>query len=174
MRRVSIHRAYAKVRGLKRHINALDQWAQNADTWNPEVSEHDDFWHRRIPVLDRLVNPPTTTYRIQRQAINALLLAAQKLSDKLKDRPECRIAVLLTLPDLFQSEITVFFDQDYYKTFYYQQDLLPDTQKPSKLFNLELPPSFVELGNLVEWQTETEDGDTIQCSEQWWTIGQAL
>ncbi len=174
MRRVSIHRAYAKVRGVGRRLKALEQWAQSADTWNPEVSEHEEFWHRRIPVLDRLVDPPTTTPQIQRQAIKSLLLAAQKLSDQLKDRPECRVAVLLTLPDLFQSEITVFFDQDYYKTFYYQQDLLPDSQKPSQRFGFELPPGFVELGNLVEWQTETEDGETIQCREEWWTLGQAL
>ena len=176
MRRMSIHRAYAKVRGIRRHLRNLEKWAEGADNWNPQPYEHLPYWHCKIPVLDRLVEPPTTNPRIQKQVINSLLLAATKLAEhgKTAEWPYCRSAVLLTLPYLFQSEVTLFFDESYYRSFYHQQNLLPDSEKPSKRFGFELPPGFVELGTQVEWDTETEDGEIIKCGEQWWTLGQTI
>lgn len=176
MRRMSIHRRYAKVRGVRRHLRSLQQWAEGADRWDPQPYDHLPYWHYKIPVLDRLVEPPTTHPNIQRQVINALLLAATKLAaqSQTAEWPYCRVAALLTLPYLFQSEVTVFFDESYYRSFYHQQHLLPDTERPSQRFGLALPPTFVELGTQVEWDVETEAGEMIKHAEQWWTLGQPL
>lgn len=176
MRRLSIHRAFGKVRGMGRRLRALDRWARSLGDSLPEPYEHQPFWHCKIPVLDRLVEPPTTRPAIQRQALQSLLLAAANLAEACaaSDKPYCRAAVLLTLPYLFQSEVTLFYDRDYYQGFYYHKNLLPESQKPSRRYGLTLPPGFVELGNEVEWEDHTEDGELVKFSEQWWTIGQKL
>lgn len=176
MRSISIHRAFAKVRGVPRRLAALHHWAQAFADYQPAPKPEQQFQHWKIPVLDRLVDPPTSQHKIQKQAIQSLLLAADHLAKNASSSglPYCRAAVLLTLPYLHQSEVTLFFDKDYYQGFYYQQDLLPKAQKPSQVYRLSLPAGFVELGNLVEWDSESEDGDQVLMREQWWTIGQPL
>lgn len=174
MRRISIQRPFAKVRGQARHFRALERWAAGFAGQAPRPEPDENFWHARIPVLDRLVDPPTASHGMQKRAIAALLQAASHLAAAASDAPYCRAAVLLTLPDLFQSEVTLFFDPEYYQGFYYQQDLLPVAQAPSRRFGLSLPPGFVELGNEVAWEAHSEEGENVWVEEQWWTIGQAL
>ena len=173
MRRISINRYKAKVRGVDRRLRALDRWAYEFENCNPP-HEGQMYWNYKIPVLDRLVNPPTTKAYIQGKAIESLLTAAVFLANsKVKEEvPYYRVAVLLTLPYMFQSEVTVFYDELYYNRFYHQKDLLPDSKKPSNVFNFEIPQSFVEVGTLVKIEDGDEDGSKIQFTEEWWTIGQ--
>ncbi|MGV3523467.1 MAG: DUF3916 domain-containing protein [Candidatus Sericytochromatia bacterium] len=174
---MSIHRPDAKLRGIPRHLRSLEKWAEGADRWHPQPYEqHLPYWHCKIPVLDRLLEPPTTSPKLQGQVICLLLRAATKLAaqGQASEWPYYRVAVLLTLPYLFQSEVTVFFAESYYRGFYHQQHLLPDSEKPSKRFAFDLPPGFVELGTLVEWESETAEGEIMKCSEQWWTLGHPL
>lgn len=174
MRRLSIHRPDAKVRGIKRRLRALDRWASGlSDIALP--SENQRFLNFKIPVLDRLICPPTTTGGIQKRAFESLLKGAVSLADSARASKHAyyRTAVLLVLPDMFQSEVTVFFDSEYYDSFCYKTALLSDKEAPSRLFNVDIPEGFIELGTLVEWEDEFEPGQPVKFSEARWTVGQA-
>lgn len=172
MRKISINRPNEKLRGVQRRLKALDLWA---DSMIHEIPYHKDqkYWNYKIPVLDRLVCPPTTNNEIQSRALSSLLKAASHLANSSlsNELPYYRVAVLLVLPNMFASEVTAFFDKTYYESFFYENSLLPNNEQPSEIFEIDLPPGIEQRGTLVEWDDEYEDGEIVKCSEKWWTIG---
>jgi hypothetical protein len=126
MRQLSVNRYKAKVRGVERRLRALDRWVEDFADIEP-YHEGRRYFNYRIPVLDRLVSPPTTTKEIQKRATTSLLKAATHLqkSSLRKALPYYRVAVLLVLPRMFYSEVTVFYSEDYYNSFCYSENLLP-------------------------------------------------
>ena len=80
------------------------------------------------------------------------------------------VAILLCHPNLWSSEVTVFFDKEYYKSFQPKNDLL--FSSISKLYEIELPLEFIELGYSVSWEDKDENGEIYTHSEERWTIGQ--
>ncbi len=181
-RRISIHRPNAKVRGVKRRLRALDKWAESFAGHIPYL---DDRYHNyKIPVLDRLVEGPTATSETQKAALKSLLKAAAHLAKNNRARdwqtgeivkPEYyRVAVLMNLPDMFSSEVTVFYDRDYYNTFYRDGRVDEGMNKPSELFGIELPNGFVECGAIAHIPYEDDDGEEHVFTSHGWTIGQPL
>lgn len=173
MRRISVYRPNAKLRGVERRLRALERWSESFVDETP-VYDQQRYWNYKIPVLDRLVCPPTTTVEIQKRAIQALLNAAVHLSNHplAKELPFYKVAVLLIFPNMWHSETTCFFDADYYQSFMYRSDLIPPSQAPSRLFDLVIPQGFVEVGTELQWQEELEQGVMANITEQRWTIGQ--
>ena len=172
MRRISVYRDKAKVRGIERRFKALEKWANDFEGKHV-VTDEENYYNFKIPVLDRLVNPPKATHEHQKRAIECLLTAAGHLvkAREDSDREYYKVAVLLVLPNLFQSEVTVFFSKSYYQGFYNHSNPLPKDSAPSLQFNINIPESFNECGGTVEWDDEYED-ETVHVKEQWWTIGQ--
>lgn len=172
MRQISIHRPYAKVRGIKRRLKSLDTWAHHFKHVTP-YHDGERYCNYRLPVLDRLVNPPTTTKKIQSIVLSRLLVAACHLEKSpLKDQlPYYKVAVLVILPFIFHSEVTVFYSKEYYQTFHYSVNVLPQEERPSSIYNFDLPSTFMETGCLVEWEDELEEGVVTKFSEKRWTLG---
>lgn len=173
MRRISIHRPNEKIRGVERRLRALDLWADQFENCSPYYNGQ-NYWNYKIPVVDRLVCPPTTTFEIQKRALQSLVKAVKHLSESKvsQDVGYYRAAILVTFPHMFHSEVTAFFSRDYYERFFYTQELLPVSKSPSKRFNIEIPEGFQEVGALVEWENKYED-EIVKISEEHWTIGQA-
>jgi Protein of unknown function (DUF3916) len=158
-----------KLRGVPRRLRALSKWsAQFEGCYYPRSAAGEKYTHCKIPVLSSLVNPPHTTKEIQTQCMNYLLQVADCLA---RSRPEnatdyYRVACLFTLPYLFSSEVTVFYDPDYYWSFFGDtHELAP--RKLSTGFGILVPDGFVERGCLIK---DAEDGT----SEEWWCVGQPL
>ena len=175
MRRISLYRYRGKLRGVKRRLRALDAWAESFNGFTPSYDGR-KFLNYKIPVLDRLVEHPTTKLNIQTKAFASLIKAARHLAEN-KDScnaPYYRVAVLLVLPNMFNSEVTLFFDRDYYKGFNHTQNLLPDHKRPSALFNVSVPDDFTEIGCLVEWEDEYDEDEVFKVSQEWWTVGQPM
>ncbi len=172
MRRISIHRPKEKIRGVERRLRALDLWANQFENCKPYY-DGQNYWNYKIPVIDRLVCPPTTNFEIQKRALQSLVKAVKHLSDsKVSQEVDYyRVAILVTFPHMFHSEVTAFFSREYYESFCYTQNLLPVSKSPSKHFNIEIPDGFQEVGTLVEWEDEYEE-KIIKISEERWTIGQ--
>jgi hypothetical protein len=157
-----------KLRGIPRRLRALEKWStQFQGCYYPRTAA-EKYCHWKIPVLSSLVNPPQTTVEIQAQCIHYLLQAADFLA---KSHPQnesdyYRVACLITLPYLFSSEVTIFYDPQYYWGFFGDKhELAP--RKLSEEFGLTIPDGFVERGCIVE---HIEDG----FCEEWWCIGQPL
>lgn len=123
MRRISLNRPKEKVRGAKRRLKALAGWADSFEGHFPSEWSNERYVDYKIPVLDRLVDPPTTKKHWQEQAVEAMFIALKNLSDaKPVEHSEARVDLILTWPDLSGSRIIVFFDKAYHQGFYTKDD----------------------------------------------------
>lgn len=175
MRQLSL-RPDQKLRGVKRRLRALNTWASAFEGWFPREDERDSqFNNFKIPVLDRLVRPPQTNRAIQAACITELLRAAQFLAAAKPAalHKTCRIGVLLTLPDMWHSEVTVFYERDYYRGFLHE-DAAYAGRSICAEFGIVKPERFIENGSLVQWDDTRDDGTTVTHRSEWWTIGEAL
>lgn len=174
MRRISFYRPKEKLRGIKRRLIALDKWADSFEGYFPSEYSSENYWNWKIPILDRMVNTPTTTKELQVHCANAMLRAASHIE---KSRPEesksAIVTVLLTYPDMFSSEICVFFDKEYYEGFFERSG---EEQKLTKLssgslvqdLGLVLPKGFNEVGYHCVIKDEWE-GKVSVYEEDWWS-----
>lgn len=118
MRRLDLY-PRRKLRNPERHLRALARWPSRIVEHlpSPEQCAGERFWNFKVPVYSKLVDPPHATAVTQRACI-ATILAAAEAVERSESRPaNCRVACLVSTPSLFQSEVTLFFDDDYFRTF---------------------------------------------------------
>ncbi len=118
MRRLDLH-PKRTLRNAQRHLRGLAQWpdriAEGLPT--PEQQGSERFWNFKLPVFQKVVDPPHATGEAQRVCVAAMFAAAWAIEHSAR-RPEgCRVACLVTTPFLFESEVTLFFDEPYFRTF---------------------------------------------------------
>ncbi len=123
MRRLDT-RPFKKLRNPARHLRSLARWPQRIADQLPDAdllarihADGDRFWNYKVPVFSKLVEPPHATPETQRACIAAILAAAEAIETSPRRPPGCRVACLVTTPWLFQSEVTLFFDDAYFRTF---------------------------------------------------------
>ncbi len=118
MRRLDL-RPRKKLRNPARHLRSLARWPQQIIEQLPkaETAAAERFWNFKVPVFSKLVEPPHATPQTQRACIAAIFAAADAV-ERAERRPrDCRVACLVTTPFLFQSEVTLFFDEAYFRSF---------------------------------------------------------
>jgi len=108
-----------KLRNPARHLRALARWPERIVTQIPSAEDLGDsrFWNWKIPVYSKLVEGRHATPESQRAAIAALFAAAEAVERSPQKPPNSRIACLITTPFLFESEVTLFADEDYFRSF---------------------------------------------------------
>ncbi len=123
MRRLDTH-PLKKLRNPARHLRSLAKWPErivdqlpNADLLASIAANEERFWNYKVPVFSKLVEPPHATPEAQRACIAAILAAAEAIETSPRRPQGCRVACLVTTPFLFQSEVTLFFDDAYFRTF---------------------------------------------------------
>ena len=182
MRRIGIRQNYSrtKIRGIKRRLNALDRWSQSFAGYFPTKYSERKYWNYKIPVLDILVNRPATTSRIQARCINSLIQAANHiLAARPPDLSYAKVTILITYPNMFGSEICIFFKEDYVNSFFnrsdrYQSLTLLDKEKSlTTKLGVRLPEIYEEIGFEFKIYNDAYD-DALDgfnnYSEQWWSI----
>jgi hypothetical protein len=159
---------HKKLRGVPRRLRALSNWADGFEGyyWLPDDGRRYNHW--KIPVISSLVNPPKTRKAIQRTCINHMLRATKLIAES---RPESykgyyKVACLFILPWFHQSEVTIFYDPDYYAGFYSKRNEL-EPRTLSGEFGITIPEGFIERGFRIK---DDENG----LDEEWWTIGEPL
>ncbi len=175
MRRISLHRPNAKVRNAARHLRALRRWAEGFDGAFPVARAGARYVNWKIPVLDRLVRPPTTTPAIQRECAQCLIDAAAEIARaKPVELAHARSVAIIALPDLFESEVCVFFDEAYFGAFTdrasegQQWTPLPKTRSLVDELALRVPDGFGALG-FAEMIRDERSGQTRE--GEIWLIG---
>jgi hypothetical protein len=74
------------------------------------------YWNYKIPVHIFLVQGKQTNQMIQKECAQYLINACNKLIASRPDSAiECRVTCLICLPDMFSSEICIYFDESYFK-----------------------------------------------------------
>lgn len=155
MRRLDT-RPLKKLRNPQRHLRSLAKWPARIVSQLPDSetlarihANEERFWNYKVPVFSKLVEPPHATPETQRACIAAILAAAEAIETSPRRPPNCRVACLVTTPFLFQSEVTLFFDDAYFRTF------LPPTGKSRTTYDggwIEAEPA--DPANLAAIQPE--------------------
>ena len=137
MRRLDLH-PRRKLRNPGRHLRQLSRWPERILDQLPGVAqlEGQRFWNFKIPVFAKVIEPPHATPETQRACIAAMFAAAEAVERSSRRPDNCRVACLVTTPFLFESEVTLFLDKDYFRSF------LP----PAKLARTVLADGWVEAG----------------------------
>lgn len=123
MRRLDT-RPLKKLRNPGRHLRRLAQWPQRivdqlpgSDLLASIVVNEERYWNYKVPTFSKVIEPPHATAETQRACIAAILATAEAIETSPQRPPNCRVACLVTTPFLFQSEVTLFFDDAYFATF---------------------------------------------------------
>ncbi|WP_110987236.1 DUF3916 domain-containing protein [Acaryochloris thomasi] len=174
MRQRSFARPYEKLRGVRRRLRALDRWSNSFAEYFPEDVSSERCWHCRIAVLDRLVNPPTTSRAIQRHAAGAMLKAAESI---LRAKPVASsdhiVEANLSFPEMFGSDLLVFRNEQQRTNFYDRNQngvalTMIEGRMLSDRLDFSVPALLKETGWLYR-EEGTWDGEPYSFEEEWWS-----
>lgn len=114
-----------------------------------------------IPVAQSFIDSKKTPRSIRKFCIQTLINATEKLVKiKPSSQIKTRIVAIISLPNLWDSQITVFFDSNYFDTFFdrksdYQKWIsLSSTRNIQKEWGLNIPNNFLLKGYLEKINDE--------------------
>jgi hypothetical protein len=118
--------------------------------------EHDSrcgYWHMHLPVDQAFIDSKKTPPWVRRRCIQSLVDATERLRSLApKSEGPVRVVACVSLPDLWDSQIIVFFGHEYFSTFFdrdsqYQRwKPLRESRSISREWNLEVPDGFQAKG----------------------------
>ncbi len=157
-----------KLRGIPRRLRALKRWSESfIDYFPDELPEGRKYMNWKIPVHAGLVIGKYSTSTIKAECAQRLIDAcANLIHAKPKKFEKIRVTALISLPDMFGSEICLYVDEDYFRA---HTRIVGETKKItnkslSKDWGLVLPEGVHELG--ITFQVvDDEYGDKVV--EQW-------
>lgn len=147
-----------------RALRALRAWASAlGEDWDWRPYEGRGYWHWKIPVGRALVSGKGARLAIQSRCAQVLI-----------DVSGARVVAIINLPDMFGSEVCVFFDEAFFEGFA-PRDSEDHTWTPiddslARRWNLRPPKGFGEVG----YRTVTRDTDygSLRVEEgEVWMIG---
>lgn len=111
-----------KVRGLKRKTKNMLKRIEQETTIFPD-DFYNGYWHLHLPVAQDFISSPKTPFAIKRLCIQILLNQAEHL---IKIKPHFnirfRVVVAIDLPDLWNSQIIIFYGESYFNGFFERND----------------------------------------------------
>jgi hypothetical protein len=170
-----MHPLKRKVRGQKRKVNKLKKNLAEIGNFFPEESYvNAPYYNYHLPCSQRLLDSKNSSNKIRKTAMQLLIDAAVRLR---KVRPsnlaDKKIVVAIYLPHLWDSQIIIFYDLEYYENFFNRntdsQRWTPIKNTKSILDNyaLDCPKDFKALG----FNEEINDGD-FHAKNEIWCIGE--
>uniref|UniRef100_B0T521 DUF3916 domain-containing protein n=1 Tax=Caulobacter sp. (strain K31) TaxID=366602 RepID=B0T521_CAUSK len=144
-----------------RALRGLREWAAGlGEGWDWLPYEGRGYFHWKIPVGRSLVSGRRARLAVQTRCAQVLIDAAAALAArKPKTLRHTRVVAIIDLPDMFASEICVFFEEAYFEEFAPRNSedqtwtLSGDTL--ARRWNLRTPQGFSEIG----YHTVTRDTD---------------
>ena len=168
-----------KLRGVKRRLRALQQWADSFQGYFPtDLPPTERYWNWKIPVQANLVMGRYTTPEIQAQCAQSLIDACQHLmQNKTGAAKNWRVTAVICLPDFFTSEICIFKDESYFDS--HTQEAESPCGTSSHLnsslaedWQLQLAPGSSELGVHIDCTDPDQPSGRFVC--QRWYFGEVM
>ncbi len=179
MRRVSVYRPNQKVRNPQRHIRSLKKWTSQFEGNYPTEQLGAPYQRWKIPVLDRFIQGRTTTPEIQKECVWQMIQALEHLVAARPAGIASRVVVLITLPNLFDTEIRIFQSPEYMDSFYKNADdigrLIPVEKSEESQIDQLVPffPLFMQRkGYKVITANEGATGSIH--TKELWVLGETL
>lgn len=133
---------YKKQRGQRRKIKNL---LFNIEQITPFADTSDRYEHFHVP-SDQFISSPKTSGKIKTVFCKAWLQkTTETLAQKPKTIPFCKVVAVIDESNLWESQIIIFYDEDYYNSFWARssakQTWLPidsDTRSFAKERNIKI------------------------------------
>lgn len=157
-----------KIRGKKRRLKTLVRRIAQVGRRFPEPHRASSFWHFHLPLHEDFLDRLSMKYK--RLSAQMLMDVAHQLACNPKRSSQARVVVALTWPQLRNSQIIVFFDQEYFETFFERnmREKLRAPLQPSlaQQIRLSIPNTWNEQGVLAK----SDDEDECFSRELWFYI----
>jgi len=161
------------LRKPEKHLQEIEAWADGFVGFFPAEGRSVEHWH--LPADQRLVDPPTTTPAYQARCAQALINVARHLVEARPARQvHARVFAAIFSPDMFMSEVDVFFDQTSFRSFErrdsdaHRWTRLPPDRSLIRELGLKAPNGFTERGyHQSITNDDPEDGPSVFENEVW-------
>lgn len=140
----------SKPRGLRRKFRQMVRRIE-AETELFPPRDVESYWHLHLPVARTFIDSQRTPFTTRRLCVQTLIDRAHHLSRVAPESEDIRVVVAVTLPELWASQIIVFFGPNYFDRFFErsgdeQQWVLIENRSLINEWQLKLPPEFQEQG----------------------------
>lgn len=166
-----------KVRGLKTKCRSMVQDLIACTDKFPIEFSAERFWHEHLPVPQAFIDSTNTPHSVRRLCMQTMIDRTNFLAQsKPKHLTNSRVCCLINLPDLFFSEVTIFFSESYFQTFFNRkgpwQKWTPIQDKDlTKEYNLTVPANFQVRGYKDE-ASDDDDPNILAYTGEVWFIGE--
>lgn len=108
-----------KIRGMKRKTNTMIKRIEEHTKTFPSAFYNDEYWYMPLPVSQAFIDSCKTPRKVKRLCIQTLLNQANHLI-KIKpiDTHTYRVVVLISIESLWDSQIIIFKNEDYFHNFF--------------------------------------------------------
>lgn len=150
-----------KTRGLGRKCQAMVDRIEQATQRFPQPHTTLGCWHLHLPVGQQFINSKSTPFSVQQLCVRTLVERAQHLVALAPSNWETRVVVAIDSSDFHQSQIIVFFGNDYFRSFFARNSeeqhwVLLSGKGLCIRWNLMLPSGFSE--RVYRREINEEDG----------------
>lgn len=159
----------SEVRGKRRKMRHLFNWPKELTGFIPvEDFPGRGLWHSHLPAHQAIVDHPLAKPYFRRRCAQALIDAAETLQANCDAATlPARAAALITLPELWDSTLDLFFDEDALRAVVDAMQPLPDRSLVRE-WSLRLPRGFHERG----FEFPFNDGLDLPRYELWAVVRQ--
>lgn len=166
-----------KVRGLRKKCHSMVQDLIACTDNFPTEFSAESFWHEHLPVAQAFIDSKNTPNCVRRLCMQTMIDRAIFLAqNKPKHLTHSRVCCLIGLPDLFSSQLTIFFSENYFQNFFNRQGPWQkwtpiQDKKLTKTYNLMVPSNF-QVRGFREEVFDDDDPNTLVHTEEVWFIGE--
>ncbi|MED3125587.1 DUF3916 domain-containing protein [Bacillus wiedmannii] len=159
-----------KIRGMKRKTNTMIKRIEEHTKTFPSAFYNDEYWYMPLPVSQAFINSCKTPRKVKRLCIQTLLNQVQHLIKiKPSDTHTYRVVVFISIESLWNSQIIVFKNEDYFHNFFNRnsefQKWIPLSNKSN--FWKSLGISICSTVQMLHFQEVIYDEDAIDEKEIW-------
>jgi hypothetical protein len=108
-----------KLRGMKRRTETMLKRIEEYTNTFPSTFYNDEYWHMLLPASQAFIDSSTTPRKVKRLCIQTLLNQANQLMTmKPNDTNTYRVVVMIKIASLWNSQIIIFKNDDYFHSFF--------------------------------------------------------
>ena len=157
----------SKPRGLRRKCRNMVRRIEEETKLLPPCDAELHFWHLHLPVAQKFIDSQRTPFKVRRLCVRTLIERAHHLW-RVAPEEEIRVVAAINLPELWASQIIVFFGSSHFDKFFErdgeeQKWSLIENRSLIKEWQFQLPSGFQER----VYNEMTSDNEAVSKSRIW-------
>ncbi|WP_318582456.1 DUF3916 domain-containing protein [Bacillus paranthracis] len=159
-----------KIRGMKRKTNTMIKRIEEHTKIFPSTFYNDEYWYMPLPVSQTFIESHKTPRKVKRLCIQTLIDRVNHLIKiKPNDTHTYRVVTIISIENLWRSQIIVFKNDDYFQNFFNRnnefQTWIPLSNEINfwETWGISIRPT----AQLLHFQEVIYDEDAIDKKEIW-------